>query len=123
IATRGGASDPVWFAIDNGGTFEVYSTGNLSTPLYATSNAITDLDVGVHDQPSFLVYGAGCTSSLGTTPTFEYVNAPAIGAQFTLRCDQVPNGALAFCLLGALRQPTPIDLTPFGGTGCSVYVD
>src|SRR5690606_21963614 len=62
-------------------------------------------------------------SSLGTTPTFEYVNAPAIGAQFTLRCDQVPNGALALCLLGALRQPTPIDLTPFGGTGCSVYVD
>lgn len=124
VATRGGASDPVYFATQVSGSWEVYSTTNTTTPLYATMNTITDVDVGVHDQPSFLWFGAGCPTSLGVPLTFEYVNAPALGTQgFTLRVDGVPTGATALCLLGFARRVPPIDLTPIGGTGCTLDVD
>ena len=54
------ASDPVsglsYFATEN----KIYRFGSFSPPVYTTSGAIDDLDVGVHDQSAWLFYGDGC---------------------------------------------------------------
>lgn len=124
IATRGGASDPVYYAIQGAGTWDVHSTASPSTPIYSTTNTISDLDVGVHDQPSFLWFGTGCQSSLGVPLTFEHVNDPALGAaSFTLRVAGVPTSAPALCLLGFARLTPPVDLAVIGAPGCTLYVD
>ena len=123
IATSGGASDPIYFAVSGSGADRVYATTNLNVALYTTTNAISDLDIGRHQQPSYLVFGEGCNSTLGVPPAFEYVNPPAIGASFTLRCRDVPSAAPTMALIGALRQPTPIALGSAGAPGCLVYAD
>lgn len=110
----------------------VYRFGSFSSPVYTAEGAILDLDVGVHDLPSWLFYGEGCSTG-SSLPRFVYVDAPARGATFTAALAGGPPQSGAFLVAGFSRRwwssggrsvPFPLgDLVPGVDGGCSVLTD
>lgn len=75
-------------------------------------------------------FGAGCTAPGFLAPGLHAAGTPARGVPFVLTLDRLPPTALnvAFLVLGFSDQmsagrPLPLDLTPFGLTGCLQYID
>lgn len=77
--------------------------------------------------PAVVPFGAGC----GVPPVaLDAANgsAPYVGQDFVTEIAPVPPGAICFQSIGGSSQwagttPLPIDLTPLGMTGCTLYHD
>lgn len=126
------AADPVsglpYFATDQN---EIRFFAN-PTPVYTTTNAIQDIDAGVHALPSHLQFGDGCVGSNGQLPTFAYINVPALGSSYTIEASGGIPGAAAFLVAGFSRTtfntgaPLPLPLAsllPGAGATCQAYTD
>lgn len=126
------ASDPVsglsYFATEN----KIYRFGSFSQPVYTTSGAIDDLDVGVHDQSAWLFYGDGCPGTGASVPQFTFVEAPRRGETLTIAMSGGAPQASAFLVAGFNRQvfadsrdlPFPVNaLVPWVDSRCMVLTD
>lgn len=126
------ASDPVsglsYFTTEN----KIYRFGSFSQPVYTTSGAIDDLDVGVHDQSAWLFYGDGCPGTGASVPQVTFVEAPRRGETLTIAMSGGAPQASAFLVAGFNRQvfadsrdlPFPVNaLVPWVDSRCMVLTD
>ena len=126
------ASDPVsglsYFATENA----IYRFGSFSQPVYTTAGAIDDLDVGVHDQSSWVFYGDGCPGTGASVPEFTFVEAPRRGETFTIAMSGGAPQASAVLVAGFNREvfadgrnlPFPVSaFVPWVDDRCMVLTD
>lgn len=79
------------------------------------------------DRAAVQGFGSGCTGSVGKPNLLLRSGRPALGTNLLFELYGVPATGSAVIALGASRQfwlaqPLPVDLTPFGLTGCSTFV-
>ena len=99
----------------------------ISTPNIAARTAATTTTAVT---ASYTITGQGCAGSNGNTP-FLSVGAPeqpVIGTTFSILCNDLNPGLLALGNLGFTQTlfggfQCPLDLSPFGATGCTIYSD
>ncbi len=92
---------------------------------FASETSLLDIDGLVPGR--FEPYGAACAGSLGGTPTLRTgsCTAPYIGEPFSVEVEPIRRGAPTLLAIGASRSAwngvaLPLDLSPFGYTGCSL---
>lgn len=87
-------------------------TATTATPVYLGINAL-----GVQR------FGVGCAGSFGNQPVLYAATEPLVGNPgFALSLAGAAPASSALFLLG-LPRTVPLDLTPIGGSGCSLSVD
>lgn len=93
-------------------------------------NAVPAMLVAQTSSAGFSTFGSGCRGPAGT-PTMAVVqnSLPIVGRQFQVSITSLPAAVYnsVFGVVGASKTrwkatPLPLDLTPMGITGCSMYV-
>jgi hypothetical protein len=103
----------VYFATAAGG---VYSLANPTTPIYVTSDTLTDLAVSGNTLGQ-VRYGQGCPGALGV-PAMVDTGRAMPGANYSFAVTgALPN---SFAVLALGLQRTAFDLSPIGWTGCTL---
>ncbi len=72
--------------------------------------------------PYFATFGRGCVGSAGT-PRLAPTTLPAIGGTLNLAFTGIVPGASVLLLSGGTNPTGPLDLSPLGMTGCSLYLN
>ncbi|MBK8975424.1 MAG: hypothetical protein IPM29_05825 [Planctomycetes bacterium] len=67
-------------------------------------------------------HGVGCAGSLPVAPRFAAVSLPIGGGTLSLQLSDAPASTPGALLFGFSCPPAPIDLTPFGLTGCQLDI-
>lgn len=117
-------SDVLW-AITSGGAIYSIDTATGAATFSASVSVgggwegLAILDTGV------VFHGSGCRDSLGSQLRMRSSGQPILGSNFGLRCEY--GAAVPYLLIGGLSDQNwlgivlPIDLTPAGANGCSIY--
>lgn len=103
----------VYFATAAG---SVYSLANPATPIYTTSDTLTDIDVSGHTLGQ-VRYGQGCPGALGT-PAMADTGRAMPGANYSFAVTGALPNAIAVLALGLQR--TSLDLSLIGWNGCTL---
>ncbi|GAB4145861.1 MAG: hypothetical protein Fur0037_13830 [Planctomycetota bacterium] len=87
---------------------------------YANARAAA---LSLHVVGEFRNFGTGCGAAAGI-PLLNGSGIPELGRTVTLRVTNLnPSGnAFGALLLGYASQPSPVDLSPYGLQGCTLYV-
>lgn len=125
------AVDPqqhVFVAVENGASWSVHDVFAPQPPLFTSTVAIEDLEVGPTPAATMLVFGAGCPGSNTLVPTLGYQGRPVLGASFDLQLTNGPAAGGALAVIGSSRThdgavALPRDLAVLGMPGCTQSTD
>jgi hypothetical protein len=74
------------------------------------------------DHPEVSLHGHNCPGTGGTAPLLGITGVPTPGAQPTFWLSNAPPNGIAIAAYGFDNEPPfPVNLTPFGATGCVQY--